>query len=247
MSATQLVKEQAKARLERADERQLPSHLRQRRAEPAAAGLRMFEEAVREVDRDPEDLMQRLARDRRSIIPWLDRTRPLEGCQIIEVGCGAGASTVALAEQGAQVIGVEVDGCQVELAQILLDSFQLQASFVVANANQLVAKLEDRVPIGTADWVVFWAALEHMTYSERQCALVQAWALLKPGGLLTTIETPNRLWYYDSHTALLPFYYWLEDELAFDYRASAGEKASTIGTGIAPRTRCWRSAAEGEG
>jgi S-adenosylmethionine-dependent methyltransferase len=31
------------------------------------------------------------------------------------------------------------------------------------------------------------------------------------------IETPNRLWYFDHHTALLPFYLWLPDDLAFEY------------------------------
>lgn len=29
------------------------------------------------------------------------------------------------------------------------------------------------------------------------------------------METPNRLWYYDGHTSLLPFYHWLPNELAF--------------------------------
>ena len=30
-------------------------------------------------------------------------------------------------------------------------------------------------------------------------------------------ETPNRLWFFDSHTSNLPFYHWLPDRLAFDY------------------------------
>ena len=31
------------------------------------------------------------------------------------------------------------------------------------------------------------------------------------------IETPNRLWYSDEHTSLLPFFNWLPDNLAFNY------------------------------
>jgi len=31
------------------------------------------------------------------------------------------------------------------------------------------------------------------------------------------VETPNRLWCFDFHTSLLPFFNWLPDELAFAY------------------------------
>ena len=41
--------------------------------------------------------------------------------------------------------------------------------------------------------------------------------MLADDGLLVIIETPNRLWYEDTHTALLPFYHWLPNELAFYY------------------------------
>ena len=51
----------------------------------------------------------RLSRNRRVIVPWLEHARPLAGARILEIGCGMGASTVALAEQGAEVIGVDID------------------------------------------------------------------------------------------------------------------------------------------
>ncbi len=41
--------------------------------------------------------------------------------------------------------------------------------------------------------------------------------MLITGGLFVIIETPNRLWYFDGHTSLLPFFHWLPDELAFKY------------------------------
>jgi S-adenosylmethionine-dependent methyltransferase len=31
------------------------------------------------------------------------------------------------------------------------------------------------------------------------------------------VETPNRLWYLDSHTSYLPYFGWLPDELALQY------------------------------
>lgn len=48
----------------------------------------------------------------------------------------------------------------------------------------------------------------------RACA---APGMLARGGSWVVIETPNRLWYFDGHTALLPFYHWLPDRLAFEY------------------------------
>ena len=56
-----------------------------------------------------------------------------------------------------------------------------------------------------------------MTVSERLLALSQAWDILPVGGMLGVTETPNRLWFYDGHTSLLPFFHWLPDELAFQY------------------------------
>jgi len=56
-----------------------------------------------------------------------------------------------------------------------------------------------------------------MTHVERIPAMRAAWSLLAPGGLWVVIEAPNRLWHHDNHTAHLPFFHWLPDELAFDY------------------------------
>jgi S-adenosylmethionine-dependent methyltransferase len=56
-----------------------------------------------------------------------------------------------------------------------------------------------------------------MTINERLKSLKNAWEMLNTGGLLTIVETPNRLWYLDIHTSRLPFFHWLPDELAFKY------------------------------
>ena len=65
------------------------------------------------------------------------------------------------------------------------------------------------------DLVIFWASLEHMVIAERLAALRHGWSRLAPGAPLVIIETPNRLWPFDSHTADLPYFHWLPDELAF--------------------------------
>ncbi len=56
-----------------------------------------------------------------------------------------------------------------------------------------------------------------MTYRERLTSLQAAWQLLADDGILCIIEAPNRLWLFDDHTADLPFFHWLPDEIALEY------------------------------
>jgi hypothetical protein len=44
-----------------------------------------------------------------------------------------------------------------------------------------------------------------------------AWNMLPKNSFWCVIETPNRLWFQDDHTSLLPFFLWLPDDLAFLY------------------------------
>lgn len=154
----------------------------------------------------------RLQRDRSEIIPWLDSIVPLRGAQVLEIGCGRGASTFALTEQGAYVASVDVNVQAMDYAKRQLAAADLEATFTVLNAAEL-----DRIDEGPFDLVIFWASLEHMTVAERLLALRNAWDHLAPGAVLAIVETPNRLWPHDSHTSELAFFNWLPDDVAFSY------------------------------
>ena len=155
--------------------------------------------------------LDRLHRDRTEIVPWLASLAPLDGARILEIGCGRGASTFALAEQGASVLGVDVNAQAMGVARARLAAGGLEAELVELNA----ADLDQLAADGPFDLVIFWASLEHMLVAERLDALRHARARLAPGAPLVVIETPNRLWPHDSHTAWMPFFHWLPDELAF--------------------------------
>lgn len=164
--------------------------------------------------RDLENHMfRRLDEDRSRIIPWLDAAGPLRGASILEIGCGTGCSTVALAEQGAEVTAVDVDAGSLAVASDRCRAYGLDVSFAHANATEVHELFAGR----HFDHIIFYAALEHMTFEERMSAMRTTWQMLSVGSLWSVIETPNRLWYYDSHTSLLPFHMWLPDELAFEY------------------------------
>lgn len=158
-------------------------------------------------------LKGRLENDRREIIPWLDNSKDLSGQKILEIGCGTGSSSIALGEQQAEVTGVDIDKGSIEVAKEKAKVYKLNIDFICGNSN----KLKEFFKKGSFDQIIFFASLEHMVLEERLNSLSDAWNLLNKGGLLTVIETPNRLWYFDGHTSMMPFYHWLPDDLAFKY------------------------------
>jgi len=158
-------------------------------------------------------LYKRLDGDRMRTIPWVSSARSLEGAKVLEVGCGTGASTVALAEQGASVTGIDVDEGALAVAKLRCELYGLQVELKQLNA----IGIREEFSLAKFDFIIFFASLEHMMVEERLTALKNAWDMLDPGGLLVIIETPNRLWYFDRHTSRLPFFHWLPDELAFRY------------------------------
>ena len=91
--------------------------------------------------------------------------------------------------------------------------YGLDVEIVRGNATEVASRLPGR----SFDLVLFYASLEHMLYDERLAAIRATWQMLAPGQLWGVVETPNRLWYFDGHTAGLPFFHWLPDELAFAY------------------------------
>ena len=205
----------------------LPEGIRKNFSSPGGDGLRAVEAALRshyfsgfppgyldtEAGRkDWQDhLRLRLQGTREIIIPWLASVRPLAGARILEIGCGTGSSTVPLAEQGALVTAVDIDEGSLRVAEARARAYGQTARFLCANA-QAAGELGQGW-----DLVIFFACLEHMTYAERLAALAGHWRALSSGACLVVIETPNRLWYHDSHTWSLPFIDWLPDELAYDY------------------------------
>ena len=164
--------------------------------------------------RDLQDhLLRRMDNIRRTIVPWLGAARTLDGAAVLEIGCGTGSATVALAEQGANVTGIDISEGKLAVAAERCRAYGLRADFRLANAAEAHRLFAGR----RFDFILFFATLEHMTHEERMAAMKGTWEMLPAGGLWCIIDTPNRLWYLDVHTSLLPFYSWLPDRLAFEY------------------------------
>ncbi|GAI97568.1 unnamed protein product, partial [marine sediment metagenome] len=152
-----------------------------------------------------DHLIGRIESNRYFVIPWLDYVKPLKNSNILEIGSGTGCSTITLAEQGANVIALDIDQNALNVAKERCKIFDLDVDFFNINATEVQKKFSRN----HFDFIIFYASLEHMTLEERISSMKTTYDILPYGGLWSIIETPNRLWYYDSHTSLLPFFSWL--------------------------------------
>lgn len=168
--------------------------------------------------RDLQDhLAGRLEENRKYRIPWLDGAKSLAGARILEIGCGTGCSTVALAEQGAKVLAIDIDKLAVEDAKERCRLYGVAADFMILDATEIESTLASE----KFDLIVFWACMEHLTIEERISAMQATWRMLRPGDLWCVTDSPNRLWAIDFHTSLLPFFMWLPDQLAVKYASQS--------------------------
>ncbi len=152
-----------------------------------------------------------------TIIPWVGRHTDLAAADIIEIGCGAGASTAAFAAFSRHIHGYDIDEPGIRAAEARARILNLD------NCDLTLIAPQDLLPRAAADHphgvdiILCYAVLEHQTLPERLDTLRRCWSLLKDGGLLVVADTPNRLTYSDHHTSFLPFFHMLPHELALAY------------------------------
>ncbi len=103
------------------------------------------------------------------------------GLNVIDVGCGPGASSRELAARGASVLAVEPDPIQAEKNRAAPPVPGV--TFVEAGAEALPAES------GTVDGVFFFRSLHHVPAGRMDDALLEAARVLKPGtGFLYVAE-----------------------------------------------------------
>ncbi|MGO8948745.1 MAG: class I SAM-dependent methyltransferase [Ktedonobacterales bacterium] len=141
------------------------------------------------------------------------------GRDILELGCGAARWSIALAQQGAHPVGLDLSSQQLAHARRLMDEAGISFPLVEASAEAVP------LPNGSFD-IVFcdWGA---MTFCDPYLTVPEAARLLRPGGLLAfATSTPFYFVCYDQpadvvREQLLRDYFGLhrtewDDEVNFD-------------------------------
>jgi SAM-dependent methyltransferase len=106
------------------------------------------------------------------------------GQRVLDLGCGAGAFTAALAEAGTQAVGVEVAARAVERARAAHPGLDFRH-----------VPIDAPLPFEDASFDAVWVSevLEHVADTAR--FLSEARRVLKPGGLLlVTTPSAGRAW-----------------------------------------------------
>jgi ubiquinone/menaquinone biosynthesis C-methylase UbiE len=100
---------------------------------------------------------------------------PSGGC-VVDVGCGTGTLAIALATDGPDVVGVDVDAEVLALARAKPGADAVQWRKGLATALPLAG--------ASADRVVMSLLLHHLDAGAKRAALAEAARVLRPGGRL---------------------------------------------------------------
>lgn len=115
---------------------------------------------------------------------YIDERSPVAGRQLLDVGCGGGLLTEAMAHRGAQVTGIDMGATPLEVARL----HQLESGLEIDYRQVSAEGLAEQQP-GHYDVVTCLEMLEHVP---DPAAVIRACAMLcKPGGDLY-FSTLNR-------------------------------------------------------
>jgi 2-polyprenyl-6-hydroxyphenyl methylase/3-demethylubiquinone-9 3-methyltransferase len=108
-------------------------------------------------------------------LAWIDSLAPLAGKRVLDVGCGGGILSEAMARLGAQVTGIDLSEKPLRVAELHLLESGLSVSYRKISAEDLA-----EAQPGTFDVVTCMELLEHVP--EPASTVAACARLLKPGG-----------------------------------------------------------------
>ncbi|HEY0145361.1 MAG: bifunctional 2-polyprenyl-6-hydroxyphenol methylase/3-demethylubiquinol 3-O-methyltransferase UbiG [Methylovirgula sp.] len=122
-------------------------------------------------------------RPRRDSRPTANPGRPLDGLEILDIGCGAGILSEALARLGAEVTGVDPAPANIKVAQHHAEQSGLRIDYLETTAEALAEKKL------RYDVVLAMEVVEHVR--DVKAFVATAASLVRPGGVMVA-ATLNR-------------------------------------------------------
>ncbi len=123
----------------------------------------------------PRKRIQTPARDQPLRVNWIDEHVPLAGKKVLDVGCGGGILSEAMARRGAQVTGIDMGEAPLSVARLHLFESNLEIDY-----RQITAEaLAEECP-GQFDVVTCLEMLEHVP--DPASVIRACRQMVKPGG-----------------------------------------------------------------
>ena len=115
---------------------------------------------------------------------YIRQAAPLQGARVLDVGCGGGILSEAMARDGARVLGIDLAQAVLDVAELHALESRLAVEYRAVGAEELAAAQPD-----SFDLVTCMEMLEHVP--DPAATLKALAALVKPGGNVI-VSTLNR-------------------------------------------------------
>jgi 2-polyprenyl-6-hydroxyphenyl methylase/3-demethylubiquinone-9 3-methyltransferase len=125
---------------------------------------------------DPESEFRPLHQINPLRLNWIDALAPLQGKRVVDIGCGGGILSDSMARKGAQVLGIDLAGKALKVAQL----HAAEAGTPSIEYREIAAEALAQEQPGQFDVVTCMEMLEHVPDPSsvvRACS-----TLVKPGG-----------------------------------------------------------------
>ncbi len=125
-------------------------------------------------------------------LDWIDQLAPLKGKRVLDVGCGGGILADSMARKGAQVLGIDLAGKALKVAQLhALEAETQGVNYREVSAEDLAAEQPAQYDVVTC--------MEMLEHVPDPSSVVRACAqLVKPGGwvFFSTINRNPKAWLF---------------------------------------------------
>jgi SAM-dependent methyltransferase len=162
---------------------------------------------------------------------------------VLEVGCSFGHITEYLNDQPsvARIETFDVDREFVEMTRAKVEDLGLTKVRQVLHLTDEETK-HLPFPDRAFDLVLAVGVVEHLEPSGRHRHVDEWWRVVRPGGHLAILDTPNRAFPLETHSVGLPGVQWLPARLAFAYTRLARPGFRGVSFENFDRHGAWRNA-----
>jgi SAM-dependent methyltransferase len=121
----------------------------------------------------------------REIVRMLRQVITLRGKRVMDVGSGYGGMQISMAEQGAEVTGIEIDAERARMGQLRLKELGMNVPYIEGD----ICEAGTAKKLGAFDVVICQDVLEHVM--DPKAVIDSLCGMTKPGGVIY-IQIPNK-------------------------------------------------------